>query len=97
MLPLWVAWQRPNLDGSPRNPATRTPDPKRRHGRTHFHEKAIICQVGIGRAPWRSSDAAPMSSFIFRGSVALLVVGPMNRAIHTSIRTLSGLCETGAF
>ncbi|HVR39827.1 MAG TPA: hypothetical protein VMU84_12090, partial [Thermoanaerobaculia bacterium] len=63
----------------------------------HFHEKAIICQVGIGRAPWRSSDAAPMSSFIFRGSVALLVVGPMNRAIHTSIRTLSGLCETGAF
>ena len=27
--------------------------------RAHFHEKAIICQLGIGRAPWRSSDAAP--------------------------------------
>jgi hypothetical protein len=26
----------------------------------HFHEKAIICQDGIGRAPWRSSDAAPL-------------------------------------
>ena len=64
--------------------------PKAAASRPHFHEKAIICQVGIGRAPWRSSDAAPLS-LIFLVVVALSVVGPINRAIHTSIRTLSGL------
>ena len=57
----------------------------------HFHEKAIICQAGIGRATWRSIDAARHLSFVGRWSVvAITVVGPMNRAIHTSIRTLSG-------
>jgi len=29
----------------------------------HFHEKATICQAGIGRATWCSTDAALLSLF----------------------------------
>ena len=71
---------------------------KRQLALPHFHEKAIICQAVIGRAPWRSSDGA-LVQFVVGSSWQWVVnaAGPMNRAIHTSIRTLRGLrLEAGA-
>jgi hypothetical protein len=58
--PLWVTC----------NGAVSATLPKAVASHTHFHEKAIICQVGIGRAPWRSIDAAPLS--FASGSVCAL-------------------------
>jgi hypothetical protein len=74
----------------PDSTRARTPECPRSR-RPHFHEKAIICQVDIVRAPWRSSDVALLQFAVVSLVVAGLVAGPMNRAIHTSIRTLSGL------